>query len=55
MLAADEALVIIDGVPSTFCIKLGLHPASVQSLIDRAKALWIETAPNAPATSGASV
>ena len=52
MLAADEALIIIDGVPSAFRINLGLHPASVQSLIDRAKALRMETAPDAPATGG---
>ena len=38
-LAADEALVLIDGVQQAFRINLALHSATVHSLIARAKAL----------------
>ena len=37
--AADEALVLIDGVQQAFRINLALHSTTVHSLIARAKAL----------------
>ena len=38
-LAADEALILIDGVQQAFRINLALHSAMVHSLISKAKAL----------------
>ena len=38
-LAADEALVLIDGVQQAFSINLALHSTTVHSSITRAKAL----------------